>query len=280
VYQCRGICQTGTRTCTDGRLTGTCEGQITQAIAERCGESPAVDDNCDGAIDEGCPCEPGATQPCYTGPVGTRDVGRCADGIQTCRSLLGYTSWGRCLNDAVPEVEMCETVGEDDDCDGDSDDIDVEGETCLTGERGICAFGVARCEDAVTECERLRDPVVETCNGADDDCDGASDEDYDLDSNRNRCGSCTNRCSSSQDCCDGGCVDINNDEQNCGACGRPCASGETCVNGQCDCGGENSYCNGTCRSASWFSNNNDNCGRCNNRCTGDQVCIGTACQLP
>src|SRR5262245_11181553 len=35
------------------------------------------DDDCDGKIDNGCPCAPGATQFCFTGSAETRGHGTC-----------------------------------------------------------------------------------------------------------------------------------------------------------------------------------------------------------
>ncbi|KYF82239.1 hypothetical protein BE17_14220 [Sorangium cellulosum] len=53
---------------------------------------------------------------CYSGPVGTRGVGRCLAGVQTCHpSGLGY---GPCTGDVLPVQEVCDTP-EDESCDGD-----------------------------------------------------------------------------------------------------------------------------------------------------------------
>lgn len=47
-----GVCSRGERTCVGGRW-GTCVGWVAPAAAETCGNS--LDDNCSGAVDEGCP---------------------------------------------------------------------------------------------------------------------------------------------------------------------------------------------------------------------------------
>ncbi len=38
---------------------------------ESAGLCNGLDDDCDGSIDEGCPCQPGAVQPCFTGAPGS-----------------------------------------------------------------------------------------------------------------------------------------------------------------------------------------------------------------
>ena len=59
-------------------------------------------------------CEPGETQPCYSGPDGTQDVGLCAAGEQSCTP---QAEWGPCLGEVVPAAESCATPG-DESCDG------------------------------------------------------------------------------------------------------------------------------------------------------------------
>src|SRR5687767_4025301 len=49
------------------------------------GDGNGLDDNCDGRVDEGCPCPAtGITRPCFAGPPDRRDIGACADGIEQC----------------------------------------------------------------------------------------------------------------------------------------------------------------------------------------------------
>jgi hypothetical protein len=58
-------------------------------------------------------CQSGDTQPCYSGPAGTLDVGICAAGIQTC----SMGAFGACVGEVLPAVEDCLTPV-DDDCSG------------------------------------------------------------------------------------------------------------------------------------------------------------------
>ncbi|WP_437991007.1 hypothetical protein [Sorangium sp. So ce145] len=61
-------------------------------------------------------CVPGSVIACYSGPAGTRGVGPCAAGTQTCRpSGLGF---GACVGEVTPAEELCSTP-EDESCDGD-----------------------------------------------------------------------------------------------------------------------------------------------------------------
>ncbi|WP_438022551.1 outer membrane protein assembly factor BamB family protein [Sorangium sp. So ce233] len=69
-----------------------------------------------GGEDPSETCVPGSVIACYSGPAGTRGVGRCAAGTQTCRSSgLGF---GACVGEVTPAEDICSTP-EDENCDGD-----------------------------------------------------------------------------------------------------------------------------------------------------------------
>jgi hypothetical protein len=83
---------------------------------EVCGNGQ--DDNCNGSVDEGCACTPGAVQSCFRGPPGRRDVGACTDGYQTC--AVDGTTWGACTGGVTPSGEISD--GLDNNCNGCADD--------------------------------------------------------------------------------------------------------------------------------------------------------------
>lgn len=112
-----GRCHAGQKTCAvNGLSFGACNNQVVPAV-EICGNTQ--DDDCDGQVDEGCVCTPNASTPCYTGPTGTQNVGRCAAGMATCDST-GMVL-GACMGETVPHTEACST-GQDEDCDGQTDE--------------------------------------------------------------------------------------------------------------------------------------------------------------
>ena len=126
-----------------------------------------IDNDLDGAIDEGF----GVGEPCEVGE------GRCAaEGTTVCGPD------GNAVCDAVPgnpRREVCN--GEDDDCDGASDE-DTPVVPTICGVGACAAEGVISCSTRactrgclVDSCEP-GEPSAETCNGIDDDCDGATDE--------------------------------------------------------------------------------------------------------
>lgn len=67
------------------------------------GQNAGSDDNCDGIVDEGCPCAAGAAQACFKGDPSYRGVEGCFDGSQKCNEL-GF--WGECTG-GVHATEMC-----------------------------------------------------------------------------------------------------------------------------------------------------------------------------
>ncbi len=113
-----------------------------------------LDDDGDGDVDEGCTCEPGATQPCFLGAPALAGVGACVRGAQECVSGFEFGAWCACTGAGAPTDERCDNAA-DDDCDG------VTDEGC-----------------APTSCGSGDLPVPEVCrNGADEDCDDRIDED-------------------------------------------------------------------------------------------------------
>jgi hypothetical protein len=151
---CTASCgSSGTRSCTDACDWGACA-----PPPETCN---GVDDDCDGACDNGFTCCSGASGSCTTscGTAGSRTCGAsCA--------------WGSC----APPPETCN--GADDDCDGACDN----GFECCRGATSTCTTscntaGTRTCRSACTwgSCA----PPPETCNGVDDDCDGVCDEGFD-----------------------------------------------------------------------------------------------------
>ncbi len=63
-------------------------------------------------------CQPGQTRACYDGPPGTKGVGICHPGVQTCGPDGSWTS--ACPGEQPPEAEACD--GLDDDCNGRTDE--------------------------------------------------------------------------------------------------------------------------------------------------------------
>ncbi|MEK6864198.1 MAG: putative metal-binding motif-containing protein, partial [Nanoarchaeota archaeon] len=98
----QGICSPGTHTCNmDGRWGECVGGRVPET--EICN---GFDDNCDGAVDEGCQCTAGQSQICG------QDTGSCRSGTQTC-SAEG--KWGYCYRSSrsSPTTEVCDGYDND-----------------------------------------------------------------------------------------------------------------------------------------------------------------------
>ncbi|NOY94064.1 MAG: hypothetical protein GXP55_23010 [Deltaproteobacteria bacterium] len=102
-----------------------------------------VDNDCDGAVDEGCPCTAGQTQGCGSEFA----IAPCSAGTQTCGT---DGTWSSCEGAIGPSAESCGTGdgdGIDNDCDGTVD----EGCTCVP-EPEVCSDGVDNdCDGTVDE---------------------------------------------------------------------------------------------------------------------------------
>ena len=259
-FTCTGICATGRLSCTDG--SATCEGATLPASSDGCtGGEPALDDDCDGAIDQDCtePCTDGATRTCYTGPAPAAGRGICDVGMQTC---TGGT-WSVCSGSVLPGVERCDNPGTDDDCNGVVDDIPGEGRACLDeSAMGVCRAGATMCDSSgALSCVTPTPAAMELCDGRDDDCDGAVDESFDFMTDEDHCGDCATSCGIGRTCCSGACVDTDRDTASCGACGTMCTGSQGC-------------CGGSCME---LSNDPNNCGACGNVCSGGELCCDGAC---
>ncbi len=96
-----GECKFGTSTCPDGTWD-KCQGNI-DPMEEICDN---VDNDCDGVIDENCPCNTGETLECGI------DIGVCSIGVQKCIAAR----WSECIGSVTPTAETCDS--KDNDCDG------------------------------------------------------------------------------------------------------------------------------------------------------------------
>jgi hypothetical protein len=152
-----GPCKAGKQTCNaSGTGWSPCQGQVLPST-ETCWTP--LDDDCDGKVNEdgpGCVCAPNASEPCYTGPAGTRNVGACKDGTHTCNAA--GTEWGTCDGQVLPSPETCLTPV-DDNCDGQVNEAGGAGCLCTPNTTSSC-YGGPPGTQGVGVCK----PGSQTCN--------------------------------------------------------------------------------------------------------------------
>jgi hypothetical protein len=186
-----GQCKAGTQTCNaQGTAYGPCIGEVLPQT-ENC--TLNGDEDCDGQVNEndaGCACVPNTTATCYTGTVGTQNVGDCKGGMKTCNGQ--GTGYGPCIGEVVPQTETCALPG-DEDCDGMANEsgtmcvcLPNSTNTCYSGPMGTqdvgeCKAGTQTCNALGTAYGPCMGEVVpaasENCvTVGDDDCDGIVNE--------------------------------------------------------------------------------------------------------
>jgi RHS repeat-associated protein len=157
-----GACAaSGVTSCVLGLVVDSCSPGTASASDATCN---AIDDDCDGQVDEQFPSEPS-----------TCGMGACAStGTRSCQS-------GHVIDSCVvaPGNSDNDCDGADNDCDGVADD-DFVGATLHCGVGACTASAKQSCVAGQVQgsCQPgLPAPNDASCDGQDDDCDGTADED-------------------------------------------------------------------------------------------------------
>lgn len=152
---CSNDCGFGSEICVAGSWQSCTARQPEEEICD------AVDNDCDGEVDEDFECAKGEQADCGT------DVGECEFGTKICGTTC---QWGNCIGGVNPGSEVCEGA-KDEDCDGTVDN----GCGCTNGQTKNCCGGTTiTCTGGTWP--SCPPPPTETCNGLDDDCDDKIDE--------------------------------------------------------------------------------------------------------
>jgi hypothetical protein len=186
-----GVCDAGIQVCSVGTLS--CEPKQSSSV-EVC---DSLDNDCDGTVDDGF------------------NLGaQCTVGVGTCQRTGAFVctadgSGTECsATPGTPGTEVCNEI--DDDCDGTVDEgfpdgdgdgtadcVDAcpndpnklqagacgcgiadtaAGQSCETGQLGVCSAGTNMCSNGTLSCQPNQSPLTEVCDGLDNDCNGQTDE--------------------------------------------------------------------------------------------------------
>ncbi len=185
VESCNLGCEDGTSLCDQGvwepcvaPQTKSCMNydtcQFQQVCVIECTPAPVeicngVDDNCDGAVDEG-------TKKTFYQDLDKDGWGVDTSVTQACAAPDGYAPQGGDCNDNSPvanpgAAEVCDGI--DNNCNQQSDE--ALGET--TCGQGPCQHTVANCINGTPQnCDPFQGQSSETCDGIDNNCNGQADE--------------------------------------------------------------------------------------------------------
>ena len=169
-----GNCGEPPREVCDG-FDNDCDSSVDEGVLNACGRCGMVppelcdelDNDCDGSADENFQSK---GDDCVTG------VGACAQtGVVACERSGGVTCTAV---PSLPSREDCD--GQDNDCDGTTDEGFQVGQACQIG-YGLCGTeGTIACDrsngGAMCVPPNRIEPSADVCDTADNDCDGRSDE--------------------------------------------------------------------------------------------------------
>lgn len=177
--KCNGRCCPKGARCRNGRCrcprgTKKCNGRCIDFSSSlrhcgACGNACADGQVCADGVCTTPECEPGQTEPCYSGPEGTEGVGACIGGTSTCGP---DHTWGPCEGEVTPRPERCDEI--DHDCDGNPyNGFEQLGAPCDGPDSDLCMEGVFVCNEAGDELvcsDQTGDTLEVPANGIDDDC--------------------------------------------------------------------------------------------------------------